>query len=314
MGIRLASGQYVARGTPVYLNDQDRFTCACWVVLDTVDSTKKQYVWSHRGVTNQISLRKLEGASPVFRFSVTSGAINKFVDSTTVAVVGTAYHVAVTWQANVAMAIYVNGVLEASLSLVATQTANYDSGDDNTPIIWGSRNGSSDYLIGAIEGWQFFDRQVLSAAQIKCLWNHGWPHLAATQPGELHFFDGRLLTAFPDLSGQGRHVSLPTEIVGPPVDAGTIGRWDNEDLGGVEGRKIAVAAGGALPGPWTIYGTEPLHPASSQVLSGLTNGTTYEVVVVAVNDAGESPEQSVPATVTPNDAVIRHTPKKLFVG
>lgn len=312
MAWRFAASSYCKRPSASNLNDIDKFTIACWVYLDTVDSTKKQYLWSHRGASNQISVRKFEGASPVFRFSATVGAVNKTVDSTTVAAINTPYHVVCVWQKAAVMEIWINGVIEASLDVSSFHTVNYDSGDSTTPLHLGAKSDNSDVVLGALEGHMCFVGARLGANAIKSLYESGWPGLAALQPDEFHLFDGSLLSTAPDLSGFQRHV---VDLAGTITDAGWIGRWDAEDDTPDLSRKIASMSGGAQPGPWIDWPNHLPHPGTVLVVSGLSPDTPYEFVMNAVGADGQvSADQSVPLVSFANGALIRHTPKKLFIG
>jgi hypothetical protein len=293
-----------------WLDNAASFSFAVWVNLAAVTTGSRQYVFSHYGATNRISLRKDNGATEYFRFAVVSGGISATVDDTTgTPVAGTPYHIAGTWTPGSAtgIAIYRNGAL-VDTGNTTSQTANYDSGG-SVDLYLGARAVSSNYLNGSIENLCLWPGTVLTPAQILELYYSGWWQLANVTRPACQYACQTSITRIPDLSGNGRHIESATIDTTGVTLTPSIGKWDDLTVGqGITQQQGAAYTPPAPddPDPWTLHGYVT-HPTTTDTVTGLTNGTEYEFAVAALDVDGNVSEKCSAVACTPHDIPIKHT-------
>lgn len=293
-----------------WLDNISAFSWAGWVRFDTIDTNSLQFVWAHVGATDRMEVYKLRTNGRV-RCQVYAGGIGQFVeDSTGSPVAGTTYHLAATWTkaATGGLKIYRNGVFVAQ-SNTTTQTGNYNSGG-SVDLVFGARN-TINYGLCSLEGHGFWPGAVLTAEQIRCLYWSGWPHLVAPKPAAFYTFAPETLTTFKDSSGNSRHITS-TWISGAVATAGTIGKWDAPDAFPGDAYRVS-AAGPVTPNDWTLFGSVT-HPTVTSTVTGLTNGTTYELAVTALDESGNESQLSAIVEATPSAVAVKHVPRRVFRG
>ncbi len=311
MGLQFQSGKFAYYPNANFLDDCDSFSAAGWVRFDTVTTASKQYVFSFRGATNQISLRK-ESTSDNWKFSVTAGGVNVLNDIGPAIVQGQRYHVAVTWAKNATQKIYVDGTQLDSDSTTG-HTVNFDSGG-GTSFVWGAKTDTGvESGVCTLEGWVVLTGYVLSQSEISALKSAWWPHLAGVPTGQFFFPFTTGATAIKDWSGKARHITSATISASGVVDAPAFAPRLRPRRS--IGLPIYTGGGGATPpAAWTKWGSEPLHPTASVQLTGLTNGSTYEIKVTAVDNSGNESADSAIVEAIPTDATVVHRPKRVFIG
>lgn len=322
MSVLLGSGNWLRLLNAAWLNGINAFSFGCWVSIPTITTAQKNYVWSHRGAVNQISLRK-DSTSDRFRFSVTCGGVAITRDSaSTVVAAGAKYFVSGDWAANVAttgMRIFINGVQEQQTG-TTTQTGPYDSGASTTPLLIGAKNETApEELLGSVGGlWIVLGRQI-KAAQHLAAYEAGWPFLAGLDADlYLPLDGGDRLTKFPDMSRSARHIVLPgglqgTVAVGVPMGRGGPAKRKSASSRSV---KAASVAPPPLPTGWTTAGIVA-HPQTTIAILGLDPEKSYEVRVTARRTVlggvvSSAPSGSVQAR--PLGTTIKHVPKKVLIG
>jgi len=312
MAIQIPDNKWFFFDAANFLDAVTQFSFVLWARIDTVTATAKQYVVSHRGATNQFSIRKYE-TNDKWRFSVTAGGVNQVCDDSGAAVVaGTVYHLGCTWKKNNAsgMKLYINGALITTVS-TTSQTADYDSGG-NSDIVFGAKTTTQDSGKCSLEGFAVWPGTELTAAQILSLSKGVWPHqIALPRPGLQYPCWGNQVATVQDLSGNGRHVTDPTWINGITT-SGRIGRW--EDPGhGLDGYHRVAASAGPPANPWVAV-PQVFHPTVTKVIGSLTNDTQYEFKLVAVDTSGNVSVDSAIVVGTPTGTTVKHTPRKRLRG
>lgn len=301
MGVKLPDLKYVKYPMADFLDNQSQMSFAAWVRFDAIVSANKQYVFSHNGASQRVSLRK-DSTSNKFRFSVTTAEGFVTNDSSTVIVAGTLYHVAGTWlQTNASgMKLYVNAVLETTTN-TTTQTTNYNSGG-NVALVLGSRTDTgAEYGKCTVENFTLWPGVLLTLTQIQSLYYGDWPHqLDLNRPGIFLPLFGSSVARLPDYSGNDRHIESGN-INGAVADS-IVGRWMNPMpfAGGFAAAGVSV---GGSPNPWVLITTpqanEVLHPTANYVNDGLTNGTVYEFYISTMDQGGNESQPSATVEATP---------------
>lgn len=295
-----------------WLDNCSAFSWAGWVRFDSIEAADYQFVWSHPGVTDRMEVYKKLSSPQYVRFQVLAGGVGVTVDDTTGAPsAGTKYHWAVTWQKNTSggIKIYRNGSFVAQAN-TTSQTANYNSG--GSVDLYLASKWATSYGRCTCEGWGFWAGTALSATQIAALYWAGWPHLATCPKPSAHWlFAPDLLTRIPDCSGNSRHIT--SSWISSGVSAvGTMGKWEDpgQEPGGYHRQ---VAAGPSPPDPWTLWSTV-LHPTLTSLVTGLSNGTTYQFCASAVDTSSNESIKSDIVEATPQDVGVVHTPRRVFIG
>lgn len=301
-----------------FTNNIASFSVAAWVRFSSIDGARAQRIFTSKGVTNQMNLRKVVTTNVWFT-SVTAGGVVVTRSSGVAPTAGVLYHVCMTWEKNNAsgMKLYLDGSLDGSAS-TTSQTSNYDSGEAAPPMWLAAGSDTADKGLIDLEGFAFWPGLVLSANQVAALRFAGWPALVGLPTPAVHWLlDGRMLTEIPDVSGNGRHITS-SNIFGSPTDQGMQGKWEREGGSALLLRTAAAAAAGPPgPNPWTTYPTRIPHPGvptGQLVLSGLTPGGTYEMQLTAFDEAGNESAQSDIVEAVAREATVVHTEKRVFLG
>jgi hypothetical protein len=294
-----------------WLDNVDSVSWSGWVSWDTIDVGNRQYAWGHRGAVDRSSFRKNNAATEYARWSLTAGGVNVTVDDTITPVAGTVYHFVLTWEANSAtgMKLYRNGSL-INTSSTTTQTANYNSGG-NVDLYIGcySNNNAFGKITG--EGFIYWPGVVLDADQAARLYYEGWPHLAqCPKPAALYELNGSSLTRIPDSSGNSRHIESAF-IDSGVVDAGRVGKWEDPSSE-TAGFYRQGAAGPSPPNSWTLIETVT-HPTNTSTATSLSNGTTYEFMVTALDDSGNESVESAIVEATPFAVNSTHAEREILL-
>ena len=312
MGLKFDLNKFAQYPSASFCNNISSFSFSAWVRFDTITTGNKNYLFSHAGVTNQISCRK-DSTTDKIRFSVTSGAVAVTKDSGSAVSAATRYHVAGTWQVNNASGIklYLNGALDGSAGSTTTQTANYDSSDATTPIVLGGKTPTSNLGDLTLEGVHLWTGTILTASQIAALYYCGHYYLAGLPIPEICYGLWNGITQIQDLSGHGRHITSGNISSTGVSDAGMFGRWERERVGGQHPVRV-TAAGPPVSGPW-ILGATVSFAATGAMVSGLTEGVLYDLMVRAEDQVpNESADSAVSQAIAKSSAVTHVSSRVLL--
>ena len=296
-----------------FLDDISSFSAAGWVRFDTITTANQQFVFSHKGGTNQLGLRK-DATTDHWKFSTTVGGVNVVNDLTT-PVAGTKYHVAVTWTKNssTGQKLYVDGALIDTDSTTG-QTVNYDSGGGSSLILASRTDTGSNFGVNTLENWCFWPGVLLTANQIAQLRLVGWYHLVGLPAPAVFWSLLNGASVIKDWSGNGRHITSATMSASGITDGGLIGKWEKPRLAGKGAQVQTAVAAPPGPNPWIEATPDTLHPLMTKQISGLVNDTPYEFKVNAVDDAGNVSADSAIVQATPSGATVIHTVKRRLLG
>lgn len=289
-----------------FLDNVSALSFSVWVKPTTIYEWQ-QYVISHYGSTNRFVFYKKYGTGSYWRFAVTSGGYQVYADDSTDAVaVDTVYHIAGTWELNVAggIKIYRNGSLVDSND-TTSQSVNYSSGGGVSLSLMAQKDSAALDLPGDYEGVAIWGGVALSAQQIKALYWSGWPHLAGCPRPSVFYrlsrdYSGRI----PDWSGNGRHIES-AYCGASNVGAADIGKWEQPHFP-ISDQGLQGAAGPAPPNPWTLWDTIT-HPTLTDTVTGLSNGTAYEFSLTALDDSDNESTRSATVEATPSGTATVHT-------
>lgn len=314
MAIKFLTSEYCYIGSTSWLDNVTAFSFHCRVRFDTL-GTASQFVFRVRNGTSgdQISLRRdAVASSGDFRFSVTTngGTQNKQIDSSFNPVAGTIYDITCTWQAGAAsgMAIYINGVLDASGTDTTSQTLAYTTSGNGTLMI-GARPSApaTEYGQCTLEHLAFWPGRVLDANRALALHQGARVHrIGVPLPAAYYpMYDNQIATII-DQSGNDRKIvdgnaggSPATDIIGGAANAPLRpiqpAWWD--DVAWLQ----AASSGSGPPAenPWTAWTPDVDDPQDEVVITGLSNGTTYQFKVIAIDDTGNPSSDSAVVEATP---------------
>lgn len=293
-----------------WLDNIDSLSWCGWVRVDNLRvPAADQTIWGHRGAVDRMQFFRDDGGE--IWFAVTAGGVYDRVEDTITCVEDTLYHFAVTWEKNSAtgLKLYRNGAYITSAS-TTDQPNNYQSGG-TVDLFLGCYSNDNSFGQCTGEGWCWWTGTVLDADQIAALYWVGWPHLVNVPPPAAFYpLNDALLTRFPDWSGNSRHIESSTIDTGV-LAAGRIGKWEDPH-GAPSARYRQPGAGVTPPNTWTLFETVN-HPTTTSVVTGLTNGTTYEFSLTALDTSGNESVRSNIIEATPLALAAVHTPKPAFL-
>jgi len=296
------------------MNGVSAFSFSAWVRFETVDSAQEQYLWSHRGATNQVSMRKVV-TSNVFRWSVTCGGVAVF-RSGLVPTAGQLYHVAGRWAAgsSFGMEMWVDGTSQGTTDTTAQVSVDYDSGDATTPLCVAARTPTLNLGRVDLENLIIWGNFEINQNEVRSLRYAGWPVMCGiSRPLVQYLLDGGNLTYLPDLSGNGRHITDVSGSPSGPSDQGTRGKYEAQVFpGGVLGRNVQGGTSAPPPNPFTFYG-ETNAPDVDLEVAGLTDGIPYEFYVTAIDASLNESAASAIVEATPQAGIVA-TDRKVFLG
>lgn len=271
--------------------------------LNSINTGINQYLVSHKGATNQFSMRKHSGDT-YWRWSVTSGGTAVTCDdSSATPAAATNYSLAGMWKKNDAsgMQIWRDGVSRNTAS-TTTQTSDYDSGG-SVDLYVGARKFNDSYGKCDIEEVLVWAGHELTTAQVVQLnKGHHWLNIAGLpKPSAWWEFNERMLTRVPDRSGNGRNIESATiDSTHPPAVGGILLPRTARKIISPASSSSASVAGPGEPDPWTFW-EDVLHPVAASTVTGLTNATTYEFKVNALDQTGNVSADSAIVEATPSE-------------
>lgn len=288
-----------------FLDGQSQLSFFLRTRIDSLLAGQAEYIFAHPGSTSKITLRKHETTEKL-RFAVTvNSSSSQTREHATAPTEGTKYSIAGTWKQNDAsgMVLYVDGAISGSAASTTSQNYQYDTGG-GIDLRLGSYSAGSSYGRCSLQDFMLWAGHILTSAQVASLhkgkpW---WKVRGLPKPSVWYRFDGKLLSRIPDLSGRGRNVeSSGIDAVTLPTDGGM---WypSTSLLLPRRSRYVNAAATGSgppEPNPWTLVDQEILHPTAAALVTGLSNGTTYEFKVTALDLSGNESSDSAVAEVTP---------------
>lgn len=284
-----------------FMDSQSVLSVCIRLQLNAINTGVNQYVLSHKGATNQFSLRKLN-TDLAWRWSVTSGGVSVTCDDSSVTpAIDTTYCLCGMWKKNDAsgMEIWRDGVSRNTAS-TTTQSSDYDSGG-SVDLYTGARKFNDSYGKCDIEEVWLWANHELTLAQVVAL-NAGehWLNIAGLpKPSAWWEFNENMLDRIPDRSGNGRNIESATiDAVHPPSAGGILTPRSPRCIIAPGSSHRTAVAGPSEPNPWTLW-EEILHPVAASTVTGLTNTTTYEFKINAVDQSGN---------VSADSAIVEETP------
>lgn len=224
----------------------------------------------------------------------------------------TIYHIAGTWKANDANGwkLYVNGTLQNTVS-----TSGQASFDGGAVTLWLSAwKSGSNFGRSSIEALVIVRDHILSQEEVTELYHGADPAALPLAAEEYVYYplDGDfLLTRAPDRSPKALHFEAAGIV---DAEDGGVLRPRVEDPWAEDGGPGAAVDAGTPPTPpgaWT-YAGEVTHPTAEMVISGLTNGQSYDFKVVAVDAAGNVSADSAIDAATPM-AMAKHVTRGVLL-
>jgi hypothetical protein len=286
-----------------FMDSQSVLSLCIRFQLNSINTGVNQYLVSHKGATNQFSIRKHSDDNK-WRWSVTSGGTAVTCDdSSATPAIDTTYCLCGMWKKNDAsgMEIWRDGVSRNTAS-TTTQTSDYDSGG-SVDLYVGARKFNDSYGKCDVEEVWLWAGHELTLAQVQAL-NDGchWLDIAGLpKPSAWWEFNERMLTRVPDRSGNGRSIESATiDSTHPPSAGGIIlPRSPRCIIAPASNHRVSVS-GPAEPNPWTFW-EDVLHPVAASTVTGLTNTTTYEFKVNALDQT---------ANISADSAIVEATPSE----
>ena len=165
------SNQYftINNGTWVDLSPTTSMSLSVWINLESkhASSDYSNIITGDNGGPYEFAIRDNASGGTVYFQIVESGGYN--LSSNLVPAVNTWYHIAVVFEANVGMYIYINGVLDNSRT--DSPKSGIDSHTNN--VIIGRRENASHEFDGKMQELLFFKNYALSAEEVKYLFLMG---------------------------------------------------------------------------------------------------------------------------------------------
>lgn len=160
----------------VLLTSSSAYSASCWVRVDgqnTLSNTTASLIDFRHNYNMSLSVKTGDPTNGnKFRFfSQDVGSVTKEVYSTTQAVYGDWYHVAIVYDGNV-MNLYINGILEASLACNPARA--YSSGFNKLGKDYASNDRN--WLLGAMDEVRIYSR-ALQSTEILDVYDFGNPSL-----------------------------------------------------------------------------------------------------------------------------------------
>jgi hypothetical protein len=302
MAIKFPTATYASLSSASFMDNVSKMAFFCVVRFDTVTTANKQYVFQHRlGTTgDQFSLRK-DSTSDKFRFSVTAGGVAVTCDTTTVIAAGTTYYIGGNWERTVAggMRLYLSGVADGTNPSTTTQIANYSTSGGTLYL---SRDTGTQYGVATLEAFAIFPGLTLSAQDFASLSIGVHPLAIASVASSLAFhvpLEGFSLTQFREDSGNNRTV---TSITGSVLDGGNLMTHQPYELWPAAGTQQGTVTA-PPPNAWIDLSPDIFHAQGvanyTATIGGLTNGTPYQLKVVAIDAGGNVSADSLIVEITP---------------
>jgi hypothetical protein len=283
-----------------FLDAVSQFTYVVTCRLDNDHLTYRQAPFGHYGTTSRAYFRKNNTSPELMRWSVTTGSVSQTVDDTWTIATGEPHQWALTWKKadSTGMQLYRDGAFVAQSSTVA-QTADYNTGGA-IPLYVGAISSGTYFFEGTVETLMAFPGSFLTADQIASL-AEGVPWFdigGVPRPAVWWDFLQDVTTSCRDASGNNRGLTSSY------IHAGVSGvarfwRYQTPHIGRVGMGRAAATTGVTPPSDWTLW-EEVFEPVAASAITGLTNGTTYEVSISAVDDDGNESAKCTAAEATPS--------------
>jgi len=301
---------YARSQTADWLIGATQISFALWCRFDTIEAPANyQYVWSHRGADGAHGLRL--NTDGKFRIVTYTGGTYVNKSSTVTPSEDTVYHVMGSWKINDAsgLRMWVDGSEQGTATSTTSQSGTYQPGTANN--LWlGVYSANSNAGRCSVEGLIVVRDYLWTDNDVAELQHTGYPWCFAWAGNDHCFYPcwGVSPGRIPDWSGNGRHME-PGDITGTPTDGGIMGQWYAPWMAG--GSLPLDTTTGATPQTWTEFGSGTLHPETEETVTGLSNGTTYEFIVRAEDQAGNLSAESVIVEATPQ-SYLKHFTRNVW--